>query len=1290
MGQTNVTALLPLTDYDLTVLSGSAGVLSANGDPLAADVTTVFRTAAADDLVGAWTFAEGAGSTAADSSGNGNTLAINDAAWATGHAGPGLQFDGVNDRAMVAHADTLNVAAALTLAAWVQPIGPSAGRSVISKPALGSSVSYQLGFTETDRAIAYLRGADGMGHVSLDAALPLGGWSHLAVTYDGTWIRLYLNGDLRAITDLAGPLVTSTAPVYVGGDQWGDYFGGAIDDLRIYARALSADEITALLPHAATPTIAPAAGTYAVPQLVTLATTTPGATIHYTLDGTTPSAASAVYSGGVVVDSTATIKAIASLSGWADSAVAATTLTITPGPLTTPIASPPAGWVQPSQLITLQADPGTQIRYTLDGSDPTVTSPLYTAAITVPTDNTTLHARAFRTNWPTSAASSDVYRLDSTAPTITARQSPSAFHNWQLTPVTVTFTCADNVGVSTCPPPLTVSTEGANQTVSGVVVDGAGNQAAISQTLNLDFTPPLLTITAPTGTPSTTDSSVLITAAVSDALSGVARVTCDGAAATITNGQATCTVPLRPGLNDIAVVATDVAGNTKSAGLRIRRSGTSTGLTLSPMTQSILVDESLSLTLADEFGSNITGATWSSDEPSIVSVSADDPPVLQGLGLGSATITAAKNGLVAHATVTVIAGTVFPDGVARWTLDGSPGFDYWGVLNTNRVDPAVPEMFTFEMDSASNMIVRGVSAEGRAQSVVAASAWPLMGDSFGALVGHTGGNAFSSLYGSDNRYQGFARFAGPASAVPWRYESLDSIGTPAQAPDGTIYVLEKFRVGTNVFQQLAIIETQLLAIDGATGVVKRRYTLDRERRNVISGAGTFQCAANYEAIPETAGPIVGNDGAGYLLVRTQYQVQTHSCPDLLASQDVGVKLLRMSPDGDVTSTLIYSHHCNRGSIDPEVCDAPPVLGDLLPDGAGGILARVTYTTSATFGWLQPSFTFDTKITRITPDGVQYTQSVGLDDRIWMIGDGGTAFTIHNDTWQAMDVVNWTPKWTNANLDLEPVTGLVDGGVAMHDLGTDQLVQFDASGTQVPATAFGGRWGYQTAFGFWTSSEWGLTARPSLPLAQSSSTYAILGGVGTGQNAPITPPGRSRDQDDTAIALMRFLLAPPVRLDLNGNPLEQSGHICKEPDGDHYHFQPLPVGTSQTSVGLRLVPEQCAVGTTVGFAHSHPGHSLYFEYPSGFISQLAYFDINHAVDVPHNPLRSDLWIADDYFDHPEQANVGPTGPEVMWYVTSPKFNQSFVKYKKTDSGPARFNIRRFDFATHLWGTVTPVW
>ena len=464
-----------------------------------------------------------------------------------------------------------------------------------------------------------------------------------------------------------------------------------------------------------------------------------------------------------------------------------------------------------------------------------------------------------------------------------------------------------------------------------------------------------------------------------------------------------------------------------------------------------------------------------------------------------------------------------------------------------------------------------------------------------------------------------------------------------------------------------------------TGFVKGRVTLARERPYV--GCSTN---GNWQASPLTLGPIVGTDGNGYVVVRNQSHFCTGGYQGSL-SQDVGLTLLRVSPTGAVTPTVLYSRHCDRQYNQVSLCDEPPVPSQLLPDGIGGTLVKAFYSDG-------------TRLTRVTSAGVQFDNVVGNDESISLIGDNGTAFVADGNSVGAKNVIDWTSIWSNTNLSLEPVIALPDGAVAMQDLNTGNLIQFSASGTAGESAAFGGRWGYQSAFGLWTSADSGqVTARVSLPFNEALTSFRFLGGVGTGQLASQGLPGETTNQDATAIILMDHLRAVSPRRNSQGQNIEHAGHVCKKPDMQLYYYHYLGLGTAQNAPGLQLNPERCVGGTTVAYAHSHPDSYNGSDLPSGYASQAEYYDVDTTAPgscqqsgqsgTPAGCDRSDLWIADWYFDDPVW---GPSAPHVMWYVTAPMGPPSYARYKKTTAAPAKDNIELFNFLSSLWENVPAPW
>jgi len=137
------------------------------------------------------------------------------------------------------------------------------------------------------------------------------------------------------------------------------------------------------LPQLAIPEFSPEGGRFESNQQVRI-TAAAGAAIHYTTDGSTPGAGSPVYSDPVEIAGSTTLKAIAMRSGWASSDIASTRYTIVlPGSLAAPEISPIGGEFKTAQSVTMRADSGSVIRYTLDGSEPTQASAPYLGPVVV-------------------------------------------------------------------------------------------------------------------------------------------------------------------------------------------------------------------------------------------------------------------------------------------------------------------------------------------------------------------------------------------------------------------------------------------------------------------------------------------------------------------------------------------------------------------------------------------------------------------------------------------------------------------------------------------------------------------------------------------------------------------------------------------------------------------------------------------------------------------------------------------------------------------------------------------
>ncbi|HYE88614.1 MAG TPA: chitobiase/beta-hexosaminidase C-terminal domain-containing protein, partial [Vicinamibacterales bacterium] len=192
-----------------------------------------------------------------------------------------------------------------------------------------------------------------------------------------------------------------------------------------------------------------------------------------------------------------------------------------------PSIDPQTGIYPAPQLVTITpARTGDIVRYTLTGLDPDQNAPAYSGPFVVGSSSTVL-ARSFSPIGLQSDVRAATYTIDTTPPTIVATATPPVHDGWVLTPVTVTFECADNLGVAFCPGPVVIAHDTTGHIVSGTVVDVAGHTATASVTVNVDTDPPALTIESPQSGASFNAATIMISGRAVDPGSGIAQAGCN-------------------------------------------------------------------------------------------------------------------------------------------------------------------------------------------------------------------------------------------------------------------------------------------------------------------------------------------------------------------------------------------------------------------------------------------------------------------------------------------------------------------------------------------------------------------------------------------------------------------------------------------------------------------------------------------------------------------------------------------------------------------------------------------
>ena len=186
--------------------------------------------------------------TTTDSSGNFNHgVPYNNPTWdaGSGKIDRTADFDGVNDYISVPNSSGLQFTNQLTISAWIK--GDSWGffgsvDAIVRKGRYNPN-NYQLAIA--DRRVALMLDDGDAGGIRGDTVLETGRWYHVAATWNGSVVKIYVDSllDNGSTDSRGGSIPTDTEPLYIGGRPGGDLFDGRIDDIQIYNWCLNQTDI---------------------------------------------------------------------------------------------------------------------------------------------------------------------------------------------------------------------------------------------------------------------------------------------------------------------------------------------------------------------------------------------------------------------------------------------------------------------------------------------------------------------------------------------------------------------------------------------------------------------------------------------------------------------------------------------------------------------------------------------------------------------------------------------------------------------------------------------------------------------------------------------------------------------------------------------------------------------------------------------------------------------------------------------------------------------------------------
>ena len=201
---------------------------------------------------GVWHLPNGSTLSANDSTSNANNGTITGATATTGQIDGAGSFSGSSQWIDVGNGSSLQITGStLTVEAWVKTSesNPSSYERILVKELPGDAspfVAYGFArYAGTNTVYWLVSSGSTLGGVSPTSSLPIGAWTHLVGTYDGSNLKLYFNGTLNSTAANSGNINSTTKDVVIGADTeiGGEFFNGSIDEVRISNTVRSADWI---------------------------------------------------------------------------------------------------------------------------------------------------------------------------------------------------------------------------------------------------------------------------------------------------------------------------------------------------------------------------------------------------------------------------------------------------------------------------------------------------------------------------------------------------------------------------------------------------------------------------------------------------------------------------------------------------------------------------------------------------------------------------------------------------------------------------------------------------------------------------------------------------------------------------------------------------------------------------------------------------------------------------------------------------------------------------------------
>ena len=204
------------------------------------------------DVIGCWNLDESGGSVAYDTSerrNNGSLVNMDSSTcWVNGKIKNALAFDGADDYVNCGNDSSFDVTDAVSISAWIKLNSLTGTQCIVSK-GISSTTNYWMDIRDSGNTI-YFGGYTSSGAACYMLAsgcnLTTDRWYHLVGVYNKTTMKVYIDGVLKNETAKSASLGANSSTLRIGARMTTNFFNGVIDEVKIYATALSNDDVSAL------------------------------------------------------------------------------------------------------------------------------------------------------------------------------------------------------------------------------------------------------------------------------------------------------------------------------------------------------------------------------------------------------------------------------------------------------------------------------------------------------------------------------------------------------------------------------------------------------------------------------------------------------------------------------------------------------------------------------------------------------------------------------------------------------------------------------------------------------------------------------------------------------------------------------------------------------------------------------------------------------------------------------------------------------------------------------------